>query len=615
MTKGVLEARPDRDEPGLSPVRVTLLYALFGCGWIAATSWWLARGTVEIAALARFELVKGLFFIAVSSLFLYGVLRLESRRRVRSEQEARERGALLDLVLQNAAEGIVLVSPEGKILYANSAVTEIAGVARDVRAGERYEPDRFEVSGLDGEPIGPAELPVARTLRSGEPVRNADLVYRRGPDDERVLSVNAAPVLDEEGNVVAAVSCFRDRTEVHRAEEALRQREEQLQRSRRMEAIGRLAGGVAHDFNNLLTAMLGYVTLAREGAARGEPVEDELEEIRRAAEQAADLTGQLLAFSRQQVRKPRPVDPSRVLESVTKMLDRMIGETVRLDVRLDPRRVSVLADPGQLEQIVMNLVVNARDAMPRGGSVILATGSETLTEPTERQGVPVPAGEYFRLVVEDEGEGIAPDHLPHVFEPFYTTKGPGEGTGLGLSTVYGVVKQNGGFVWVESELERGTRFEVFLPLTDAPALPSGGAAAAERTDEPTEGSVTILLVEDEDAVRRLLRRTLSSRGYRVLEAASGEAGLAILREMSAPPDLLLTDVVMPGLDGRALAEKARERFPGLPVLFVSGYSEQVVSRFGRVEDGIDLLEKPFEPGVLFEKVRSLVGRGTPPDAS
>ena len=376
--------------------------------------------------------------------------------------------------------------------------------------------------------------------------------------------------------------------------------EEELLQSQKMEAVGRLAGGVAHDFNNLLTVIKGNTQLAIEDLDSTDAVREELEEIDRAADRASELTRQLLAFSRKQILKPQTFSLNDMVEDVGRMLRRTVGEDIELKIVLDPSLGMVLADPGQLEQVILNLVVNARDAMPRGGELLIETKNvDAIAMRDHTEGDEIP---YVAIFVTDNGTGMAPDVRDRVFEPFYTTKEQGKGTGLGLSTVYGSVKQSGGFVVVESELGKGSTFGIYLPRVDAvDELP----VAATFQASPS-GDATVLLVEDEHALRRLTSRVLTRSGYHVLCAASGNHALEVAAQYRGTIDLLLTDVVMPGMSGRELAEQLLPLRPGMRLLYASGYTEDAIILHGVSSLETAFLEKPFTPDALLRKVRAVL---------
>ena len=379
--------------------------------------------------------------------------------------------------------------------------------------------------------------------------------------------------------------------------------EEQLRQAQKIDAIGRLAGGVAHDFNNLLTVIGSYTDILIETLSGDHQARPFAEQIRQATERAAGLTHQLLAFSRKQVMQPRVVDLNAVVSALVSMLRRLIGEDIELVVRLSEEPATVVVDAGQFEQVVVNLAANGRDAMPDGGQLIIETRTVVLDEEQVAGRPGMTPGVYVQVIVTDSGQGMDAQTQARVFEPFFTTKRPGEGTGLGLSTVYGVVKQSGGWIWVYSEPGHGTTFKIYLPSTDAPvSLPVGRARPARRAST----GETILLVEDQDDVRELTARVLRREGYAVLEAASGAAAVAAAASHEGPIHLLLTDVVMPGLSGRQVAEQLSAARPEMRVLFMSGYTDNVIAQRGVLEAGTAFLSKPFTPDALAEKVRGVL---------
>jgi hypothetical protein len=395
-----------------------------------------------------------------------------------------------------------------------------------------------------------------------------------------------------------------DVTERNRIEGALRASQEQLRQAQKMEAVGSLAGGIAHDFNNLLTAILGYCDLALESASTESPVRDDLLEIRRAAQRAAELTHQLLAFSRRQMLKPTVFSLNTAVQGTAKILRRLISENIVLELSLGPTPLLVCADPGQVEQVILNLAVNARDAMARGGRLVLTTDERTFTTVHNVAGSALAPGRYATLSVMDTGTGITPLVRERLFEPFFTTKERGHGTGLGLATVYGVIQQSGGGVDVQSIAGDGSTFTVYFPLaSEREAAP----ARSEPPETSERGEGTILLAEDDDAVRAIACTTLERAGYRVLAASDGLRALALLAEHPEEIDLLLTDVIMPNMNGRELAERLSALRPGVPVLFVSGYTDNVLADHGIPQLETALLDKPFTPASLTAAVAAILG--------
>ena len=514
-----------------------------------------------------------------------------------AEEAIQERESHFRGVFEHAHDAIVLFHPESwTILDANPAAEALYG-------WDRTELGRFSLLDLcedqdqarealaELEKEGAAQFELAQTTRAGAILR---------------VEVNAAGMADAAGPGYLAI--MRDVTE-------RRELERQLQQAQKMEAIGRLAGGLAHDFNNLTTAIRGFATLLHDEITVEGAAAEALQEIDRAADRAADLTRQLLAYTRQQVLRPRTVDPNEVVLEGRRLLKRLIGEDIELETRLSPDVDPVRADPGQFQQVLMNLAINARDAMPEGGRITFETRNFVADREFADEHRPMEPGRWVELRMTDTGHGMEPAVRQRIFEPFFTTKAVGEGTGLGLSTVYGIIKQSGGFIWVESELGAGTTFIIHLPPVeggvverladdDGPGLEAASLSASEKAAEPA----TILLVEDEDGVRKLTRRVLERFGYRVLEAANGQEGLELARATREPIDLLLTDMIMPRMSGKELARAVGERFPALPVLFMSGYTGESLHERGELEGVETVIEKPFRPAELARTVRELLER-------
>jgi PAS domain S-box-containing protein len=482
--------------------------------------------------------------------------------------------------------GIAVDDGSGRIVEANEAFLRMIGSkAEDLDAGR-----------VDWAAITPPEWSHASALAREQlqargmasPVEKE--VVRQ--DGRRVPLLVAAAALDESRHISVCI----DLSERKRLEE-------QLRRVQKMDAIGTLAGGIAHDFNNLLSVVLTYAGLILEGVAPGDPLKTDLEEIRQAGERAADLTRQLLAFSRQQVLEPRMVDLNQIVSGMEKMLRRLLGESISLTLLTAKAVGKVHADPGQIEQVIMNLAVNARDAMPGGGSLVIETANVEFDANAADPQAGIAPGPYVVLAITDTGVGMDRATVARIFEPFFTTKEHGKGTGLGLSTVYGIVKQSGGHVAVYSEPGRGTAFKVYLPRTDGRGALDSVPPLSPSTLHGTE---TILLVEDEDPVRTLMRAVLRRYGYNILEAQNGGEAFLICEKYAATIHLLLTDVVMPRMSGRELADRLAPMRPDMRVLYVSGYTESSVVHHGVLETGVSFLQKPIRPEALARKVREVL---------
>jgi two-component system cell cycle sensor histidine kinase/response regulator CckA len=428
---------------------------------------------------------------------------------------------------------------------------------------------------------------------------------RREDGEVRLLAWVCRSLHDETGQITGALSSALDITDRRRAEEALRKSEEQLRQSQKMEAVGLLAGGMAHDFNNLLTAIIGYSDLIlADEKNQSETLRRDLAQVRQAAERASSLTRQILAFSRRQALNPLVVSLDDVLRGMDPLLRRTLGEDVDLVTLVHPALALTEVDVNQFEQVLMNLAINARDAMPAGGKLTLETGNVELdqeyclTHPDARPGA------YVMLSVSDTGLGMQPEVACRIFEPFFTTKPAGEGTGLGLSTVYGIVKQSGGNISVYSEQGLGTSFKVYLPVATHPAQPIEPSTIA-ATSPP--GEETILVVEDEEALRFLVTRILEGLGYQVFVAATATEAQRVFDEIGEAVDLLLTDVVLPGgVQGNDLARCLLKSRPDLPVLYMSGYTRDAIVHAGRLDEGVNYLAKPFTPGALATAVREVL---------
>ena len=511
--------------------------------------------------------------------------------RKESEKALRASEAAFRGLFESAPDAIVLVNEDGRITLVNAHAESIFGYARKELIGKPVEmllPERFRERHIGHRTAFQAN-PTIRRMGVG-----IELFALRKDGVEIPVEVTLSPLRTNEHTEI--LSIIRDVSE-------RKQLELQLSQSQKMEAIGRLAGGVAHDFNNHLGVIIGYSELLLDRLPPGDPLRKSATMIREAGQRSASLTRQLLAFSRRQIFEPKVLDLNTVVSDIDSMLRPLIGEDVELVTLLDPSLGKLRADPAQVDQIIMNLAVNARDAMPHGGRLILQTSNADLDEAYASKHATVKPGHYVMLAVSDNGTGMDKQTQEKIFEPFFTTKEKGHGTGLGLSMVYGIVKQSGGYIWVYSELGQGTTFKIYLPRMDQDVAD----ASAEPVLRPAStGQEIVLVVEDEGMLRELFCEFLRESGYTVLAAGTGEEAVEISSRHQGPIHLLLTDAVMPGIRGRELAHSLEQRRPDMKVLFVSGYTDDSVLRGGLVQPGTAFLQKPFSRGALTRKVRAVL---------
>ena len=547
----------------------------------------------------------------------------------RKHEELQNQTQVFQSILNNMHDGVVVANVSGEFQLFNSAAEKILGLG-PISAGPESWAEQYGCFLADAKtPYPTQQLPLTRALR-GEVVDSEELFIRNNQMPEGVwLSITGQPLQDGSGSLRGGVVVFHDISERKRTEELLRDsnqqlehriaertqelrlQEEQLRQAHKMEAVGQLAGGVAHDFNNLLTVILGYSEMLlqahdQEHNTGGTETVEALGEIHDAAERAAGLTRQLLAFGRKQVLQPKTLNLNDVATGMAKMLHRLIGEDIRIRTVLASKLDAVFADPGQVDQILMNLAVNARDAMPDGGELGIETANIELGPDYCSLHQGVKPGSYVMLAVNDSGSGMDAATQARIFEPFFTTKEVGKGTGLGLATVFGIVKQSGGHIWVYSEVGLGTTFKIYLPAVKS-NQPQENASRDDRTR--LKGTETVLLVEDEAGIRSMTRLALKSFGYSILEAAHPREAIRISQEHPGKIDILLTDVIMPQINGRRLAELLQPDRPEMKVLFISGYSGDTIARNGILNDDLHFLQKPFTPVVLAKRLRETLDTG------
>ena len=517
------------------------------------------------------------------------VVNRDVSERRQAAEALRQSEAGFRAVVEDAPYGIYRASLSGEFSLINSALQQMLGYeSMEELLGRSLAADIF---------LHPAEHQKLNEifLRQHD-FKDLEFEWKRKDGQPIIVRCSGQPLESSAGQVTHMVVFAEDVTE-------RRALERQLRMAQKMEAVGRLSGGIAHDFNNLLGVILGYSQVIKRSLGDAHEAFEYAEEIEKASQRAVSLTRQLLAFSRQQVLEPVVLNLNTLLSDMQKMLPRLIGEDVALTLDLDPALAQVKADPSQVEQVLMNLAVNARDAMPDGGKLIIQTHNTILDSSYTREHPGSRPGSYVLLRVTDSGTGIDPEIQSKIFEPFFTTKERDKGTGLGLATVYGIVKQSGGYIAIDSEKGKGASFSIFLPRVDVAAsqIPLVPVTPAE-----TRGSEAILLAEDEEPLRKLAQMFLQESGYRVISARDGQHALELARQNPAPIDLLITDVVMPGMNGRALAERLCSNNPGMKVLYISGYTDTFIAGHGVLEPGTHLLHKPFTKETLTGRVRELL---------
>jgi PAS domain S-box-containing protein len=535
----------------------------------------------------RYQLVRAILYAA---------------ERQRTQQELIRSREYFQSLIENARDLITVVDERGWVLYQSPASALVLGLAPEQMV-HRHVWDFV----ADSDDVQRMRSVLAAAFQGDVERSVGEFDVRHANGTTRTLDIVASRIPSEEGTRRAVLNS-RDITERRHALEALRLRDAQLRQAQKMEAVGRLAGGIAHDFSNVLTVIISASERLYDRVGDRRDALGDIESILRNSERAASLTRQLLAFSRQQTLAAQPLDLGQLLRRAGRLLKRLIGEDIVLAIDFPDEVIAIEADPTQIDQVLMNLAINARDAMPEGGSLRLAIRRISVDAEFARTHPPMPPGEYVLLEVEDSGTGMTAETAAHAFEPFFTTKHPSKGTGLGLSTVYGIVKQSGGYIWIDTQPGHGTRFSIFLPPTSAAPVPTD---IPKRRVVEDRTPATILLAEDEDEVRSLLRDVLEMHGHKVLEANGPAQGVEVANAHSGPIDLLLTDVVMPGGTGRDLAREIVARRPDTKVLYMSGYPDAGGSPQGVLEPGVPFLSKPFTRDVLLAKVHELLSSPTP----
>jgi hypothetical protein len=546
---------------------------------------YLVKGQVEGRQLRR------VLRYAVERQKLLSELRAEIEARAQTQQALQISEQRYRQLSETAPMGILITDGAGKIVDTNAQALRMFGYDRDELLGQTIDillPERLRKSHV-GYRSGYIQSPRTRAMGAG-----MELVALRKDGREFPVEIGLGQVPTKEGMLIS--STIVDITEQKKLEK-------QLRLSQRLEAIGQLAGGVAHDFNNLMTVILGCCEALAAQLAENRPALRRIGMVKKAADSAADLTHQLLAFGRKQILQPKVIEPREVLKEVEGMLRQLIGENIRLEVNLHSEVGCIRVDPGQMEQILVNLAANARDAMPNGGRLTVEAGNVDLDNSYVQIHPPAIPGPYVMFAVSDSGCGMDQKTQSQIFDPFFTTKEFGKGTGLGLATVYGIVKQSGGYIWVYSELGKGSVFKVYLPRV-------GGAAALvpqiAADGAPQRGSETILIAEDSEGLREIAREYLGNLGYTVIEASSGEQALQRAQEFGGEIHLLLTDVMMSGMNGRELADRIAQKYPGIKILFTSGYTDDSIARQGIFDLSVAFIQKPYRPKALARKIREIL---------
>ena len=531
----------------------------------------------------------------ISLLKIVGDLLVLAYERKNTEELLKQSEKQYQTLFEKSSDVVFISTPEGKFLDINSAGLELFGYSS--------KEDILKINITEDLYANPEDREKFRSIidREGQ---IKDFEFRlRNKDGKNLIALETTTVLrDKDGNILVYQGIIRDITKK-------RKLEQQLFQSQKMDSIGMLAGGIAHDFNNILTALRGYSDLALMKMSKDSPGLNEITGITRGVERAEDLTRQLLAFSRKQIIEPRVININKVILNLEKMMLRLIGEDINLKTILSGDIDHIKADPGQIEQILVNLLINARDAIDQKD---IKTRDKKITIETKQiyfdfnyviNHPEVKVGDYLLIAVSDTGSGMKEDIISKIFEPFYTTKSNGKGTGLGLSTVYGIVKQNNGYIYVYSEINKGSTFKIYWPTTDLDIVQK---YKEEPTEELARGEETILFVEDDDEVRKFMYRTLKTLKYDILEASNGLEALEIVRRNKLKLDLLITDVIMPEMGGKELAEELVKFMPGIKILFTSGYTDNHIVRSGRLDQGINFLQKPFSIKEISKKIRYIL---------
>lgn len=581
----------------LRALKVAGIYALFGLLWILFSDQLLLFVTKDADYLAQLQTIKGWSFIVVTAVLLFILVRQALATQSRGEFSLRQSEKRFRTLLNTIPDLIWLKDAAGVYLSCNATFERFFGAKEaDILGKTDYDFVDQDLADFFREHD-------RKAMAAGKPTSNEEWITFADNGSSVLLLTTKVPMYDSAGKIIGVLGVGRDISELKQAEEERLKLENQLQQAQKIESIGQLAGGVAHDFNNMLGVILGHTELALRKSERARPVVADLQEIQKAAKHSADLTRQLLTFARKQAIAPKVLDLNETVTGMLKMLQRLIGENIQLSWHPATELWPVRIDPAQIDQILANLCVNARDAITGSGHISIKTGNCTFDQSytASRPYVLLP-GDYVQLAVSDDGSGMDKAVQAHIFEPFYTTKGVGSGTGLGLATVYGAIKQNHGFITFYSEPGHGTIFNVYLPRVKT--IEDRVPETVAKLDR--KGSETILLVEDEEMLLKLETDILTESGYQVLAAATTDLALSLAQDHPGPIHLLITDLIMPVMNGRELAATLQPLRPEMRVLFMSGYSADIISSQGIIDEGVHFLQKPVSFDSLTAKVRQLL---------
>lgn len=572
-----------------SPLKISIIYIVVGGVWILFSDLALAALVQDPVMLTHMQTFKGWFFVSATAAMLYLLIRRDVQSMQRAERALQESITVLKALVRSSPLAIFMLDLNGEIRMWNPAAERIFGWSEKEVIGKPSpivpEHDREQL------------LEMRRRVLAGEVFTGLEVRRKRKDGSLIHVSLSTASLHDAAGTAMGTIVLASDITNQRRLEQ-------QLFQSQKMEAIGQLASGIAHDFNNILTAIISYESILEMMVPHGDPARGHIEQIRALADRAANLTQNLLAFSRRQAIHPRPADLNGIIKGSAGLLSGLIGKHIEFELKLSGTPLDIMADSGQLEQVMMNLATNARDAMPGGGLLIIRTEQALLDAGfVQHHGYGEP-GRYALITVSDTGVGMDNETKRKIFEPFFTTKEVGKGTGLGLSIVYGIVKQHGGFINVYSEPGKGSTFKIYLPLITPPA----GEKEEPPAEMPPGGTETILLAEDEPELRRTTKSFLEKFGYTVIEAADGEDAFEKFLENKDTVRLLILDAIMPNREGEAVYKAAREVRPDVRALFTSGHSVDIMHKRRVLDGAFDFISKPFSPGDLLRKLREVLDR-------